>query len=75
MISWSNSWPDAGQRNSDGSTERCVITGLSKDSESKIRDRVAVMFCFTSHFVFHQNRIEIVWPYWNLFLLLCNWAK
>jgi hypothetical protein len=48
---------------------------LSKGSESKVRHWATVVFCFTSDFVFHQNRIEIVWPYWNLFLLTCNWAE
>jgi hypothetical protein len=31
-IPWNNCWPDAGQRDLDGWTERCVITGLRKDS-------------------------------------------
>jgi hypothetical protein len=75
IIPWSNCGPDAGQTDLDGSTERYIITRLSKGSESKIRDRATVVFCFTSHFVFHQNRIEIVWPYWNLFLLTCDWAE
>jgi hypothetical protein len=63
IIPWNNCRPDAEKRDLDGSTERCVLTGLSKNNESWVGGRATVAFCFTSHFGLHQNFIEFLWPY------------
>jgi hypothetical protein len=59
IIFWNNCRPDAGKGNLEGSAERCLLTKLTKNSESYIGDRATVAFCFTSHFGRHQNLIEL----------------
>jgi hypothetical protein len=53
IIPWNNCQPDVGKRDLDGSTEICVLTGLSKDNESEIGDPATAAFYFTWHYGFH----------------------
>jgi hypothetical protein len=42
ILPWNNYRPEAGKRNLDDSTERCVLTGLSKNNESWAGDRATM---------------------------------